>query len=108
MDQLIGRPYNAASWNCATLVAERLGLQLTPGEEWAIEFVRRLRRQGQKIKQPEHGAVVVMSHPCGALHVGLIDGARVLHADDAAGTCRTSLAIISNRFPRVRYYRWHS
>lgn len=103
---MIGRRYDASSWNCATLVATKLGLQLAPGEEWGIEFVRRLRRHGRRLEQPEHGSVVVMSHRNGTLHLGLVDGAKVLHADDSANTCRTPLQIICQKFHRVRYYRW--
>jgi hypothetical protein len=103
---MIGRPYDAELWNCATLVAERIGFHHAPGAEWGRAFTAALRRNGEPLRAPRHGCVVVITNPDNSLHVGIVEGASVLHSDKTAGTCRTPLAILRREAKRVRFYAW--
>ena len=103
---LIGRPYDADNWNCATLLAQLVGFQHEPGAEWSRQFTAALRRHGKPLQEPQNGAVIVVTNPDGSLHVGRVDGAFVLHSDELGGTCRTPLISLRKRAKRVRFYEW--
>ena len=103
---LIGRPYDAETWNCGTLVASVVGFEHECGAEWGRAFTAALRRHGERLEQPESGCVVVITNPDNTLHVGMLEGSTVLHSDPLAGTCRTPLAMLRKQAKRVRFYRW--
>lgn len=103
---VIGRPYDRETWNCATLVAERVGFRHEPGAEWGRAFTAALRRQGRPLPEPREGAVAVVTNGDGTLHVGIVEGAHMLHSDEIAGTCRTPLIMIMRHAKRVRFYEW--
>jgi hypothetical protein len=103
---MIGRAYDYEHWNCATLVAERIGFSHEPGAEWGRAFTAALRRNGRQLPAPRNGCVVVMTNPDNSLHVGIVEGASVLHSDPIAGTCRTPLALLKREAKRMRFYEW--
>ena len=103
---VIGRPYDTELWNCGTLVAAVVGFEHAPGAEWGRAFTTALRRHGKALQEPESGCVVVITNPDNTLHVGVLQGAVVLHSDRIAGTCRTPLAMLRKQAKRVRFYRW--
>jgi len=102
----IGKEYDHELWNCATLVAERVGFRHDPGAEWGRAFTAALRRHGKPLQEPQQGAVAVITNPDNTLHVGIVEGASVLHSDKLAGTCRTPLIMIKRQAKRVRFYQW--
>lgn len=108
MVDLIGREYDRVSWNCATLVAQHFGFELAPGEEWGTQFVLKVRRHFVPIARPVDGALVLMTGADHEQHVGVLQGATVLHADPMAQTCRTPLSLIKRQFQAVRFYQWQA
>ena len=109
--------YDAKTYNCAHHMAktlnDRVGAEISfsDGDEWQVQFLRKLKRDFTKIRLPVDNCLVVMSDLSGGLHVGVYRNYLVEHnhkSSAAAGSVIMSdLGTIRSQYKRIRYYDYN-
>ena len=85
-------------------------ITVTDGEEWQVDFIRKLKREFVKIDRAISGCLVVMTQSDNSLHLGVYRDFAVWHNFNpmcgAGMVIGSDLGTIRAEYRKVRFYKY--
>lgn len=111
---LFEKHYDASKYHCVHFVIDaaksllnkdysKSFIGLTSSLNEAIQTSRNTIIQNNRLKEPRHGCIVLMTSLTGNNHVGLFYGNKVLHLNES-GAQYLSLSMLKCFYTRFRFY----
>ena len=110
---MIGTHYNLKEYNCAHFVAEwyrdKLDIEIPVTDEFALSFLRWMRKHFIQVDKPENNNLVYM-HSNKITHVGVYADYGVYHnykAGKAKGSVvHWDIGVINRNYNKVTFWKW--
>lgn len=109
--------YNKESYNCAhhaiAVINSAVGsnIHFSDGDEWQVEFLRKLKKEFTRIKKPVDNCLVVMNDLTGGFHLGVYNNFQVEHnynpMTGAGSVVKSDLGTIRTHYKRIRFYDYN-